>query len=127
MLQPGPDPFARPPMSHPIEQHGFTIVPCVLNTAEQHELGATLGPLTGAGRRGLLGLPAVAALARSSHILDLLRPHLPAEPFPFRAIYFDKSPEANWLVSWHQDLTLALRARVEHPGFGPWSVKDGIP
>src|SRR5205807_4301579 len=44
-----------------------------------------------------------------------------------RAIYFDKSPEANWLVSWHQDLTLALRARAEVPGFGPWSTKDGIP
>ncbi len=44
-----------------------------------------------------------------------------------RAIYFDKSPEANWLVPWHQDLTLALQARVEMPGFGPWSVKDGVP
>ena len=44
-----------------------------------------------------------------------------------RAIFFDKSPGANWLVSWHQDLTLALRARAEVPGFGPWSVKDGIP
>jgi hypothetical protein len=44
-----------------------------------------------------------------------------------RAIYFDKSSDANWLVPWHQDLTLALRERLESPGFGPWSVKDGIP
>ena len=44
-----------------------------------------------------------------------------------RAIYFDKSPEANWLVPWHQDLTVALRSRREVPGFGPWSVKDGVP
>jgi ectoine hydroxylase-related dioxygenase (phytanoyl-CoA dioxygenase family) len=60
-------------------------------------------------------------------MLDLVRPHLPSEPRPVRAIYFDKSPQTNWLVSWHQDLTLAVRARAEHPGFGPWSVKDGIP
>ena len=72
-------------------------------------------------------MPAIAELARSARVLELVRPHLPSEPFPVRVIYFDKSPEMNWLVPWHQDLTLALRARAEVPGFGPWSVKDGIP
>ena len=114
-------------MNHEIEQHGFSIVSRVIGVAEQQELLSTLGPISGAGRRGLLALPAVAALARSARLLDLIRPHLPSEPFPVRAIYFDKSPEANWLVSWHQDLTLALSARAEVPGFGPWSTKDGIP
>jgi ectoine hydroxylase-related dioxygenase (phytanoyl-CoA dioxygenase family) len=60
-------------------------------------------------------------------MLDFIRPHLPLEPIPVRAIYFDKSAEANWGVTWHQDLTLALRAHAEVPGFGPWSTKDGIP
>ena len=114
-------------MNHEIEQHGFSIVSRVIGIAEQQELLSTLGPVSGAGRRGLLALPAVAELARSARLLDLVRPHLPAEPFPVRTIYFDKSPEANWLVSWHQDLTLALSARAEIPGFGPWSTKDGIP
>src|SRR5262249_25011894 len=75
----------------------------------------------------LLALPTVARLARSPCLLDLIRPHLTSEPFPVRAIYFDKSSETNWLVPWHQDLTLALRAKVEVPGFGPSSTKDGIP
>jgi hypothetical protein len=114
-------------MNHKIEQHGFSIVSRVIGITEQQELLSTLGPVSGAGRRGLLALPAVAAFARSARLLDLIRPHLPSEPFPVRAIYFDKSPEANWLVSWHQDLTLALRARAVVPGFGPWSTKDGIP
>jgi ectoine hydroxylase-related dioxygenase (phytanoyl-CoA dioxygenase family) len=44
-----------------------------------------------------------------------------------RAIYFDKSPETNWLVPWHQDLTIAVNAQKQTiDGFGPWSVKDGI-
>jgi ectoine hydroxylase-related dioxygenase (phytanoyl-CoA dioxygenase family) len=60
-------------------------------------------------------------------MLSLIRPHLPAEPRPVRAIYFDQSAEANWGVPWHQDLTIALRARVEVAGFGPWSTKEGIP
>ena len=99
----------------------------VVGTAEQRELLDVLGTVSGAGRRGLLALPAVAGWARSPRLLALVRPHVAREPFPVRAIFFDKSPEANWLVSWHQDLTLALRSRVEAPGFGPWSVKDGVP
>lgn len=44
-----------------------------------------------------------------------------------RALAFDKTAEANWAVGWHQDRTIAVRERVEAPGFGPWSVKDGVP
>jgi hypothetical protein len=110
-----------------IEHHGFSVCSGVIGQTEQQELLSTLGPVCGAGRRGILSLPAVARLARSERLLGLVRPHLPSEPLPVRAIYFDKSPDANWLVSWHQDLTLALRTRVEVPGFGPWSIKDGVP
>lgn len=44
-----------------------------------------------------------------------------------RAIWFNKSAEANWLVAWHQDLAIAVRERVETPGFEAWSVKEGVP
>ncbi|HEX8372708.1 MAG TPA: phytanoyl-CoA dioxygenase family protein [Chthoniobacterales bacterium] len=110
-----------------IEQNGFAVVPDVMTAAEQEELLAALGPVAGAGRRGLLRFPVVAQLARSARLLEIIRPHLQAEPFPVRAIYFDKSADANWLVPWHQDLTLALQAKVEMPDFGPWSVKEDIP
>src|SRR5687768_8787454 len=113
---------------HPeIEEHGFAIIPAVIGAKEQRELISFLGPFAGAGRRGLLSLPPIAELARSSLVLDLIRPHLPAEPLPVRALYFDKSSAVNWMVPWHQDLTLALRERVEASGFGPWSMKDRIP
>ncbi|MBL9168973.1 MAG: phytanoyl-CoA dioxygenase family protein [Verrucomicrobiales bacterium] len=85
-----------------------------------------LGPVFGAGRRGLLADVCVAELSRSRALLELVRPHLPLEPVCVRAIYFDKSSDTNWAVPWHQDLTLAVRARHEVPGFGPWSTKDGI-
>lgn len=114
-------------MNPNIEQHGFAADHGILSADEVRGLVSLLGPVSSAGRRGLLALPTVAELARSARVLELIRPHLPSEPFPVRAIYFDKSPEKNWLVPWHQDLTLALRARAEVPGFGPWSVKDGIP
>ncbi|MGH7130738.1 MAG: phytanoyl-CoA dioxygenase family protein [Phycisphaerales bacterium] len=43
-----------------------------------------------------------------------------------RSILFDKTPDANWLVPWHQDVAIAVRERREADGFGPWSVKDGL-
>ncbi len=46
---------------------------------------------------------------------------------PVRAIAFDKSPGANWSLGWHQDRTINVAARVEVPGFGPWTVKQGSP
>jgi hypothetical protein len=110
-----------------VEQYGFALARGILNNAECGELLAALGPVAGAGRRRLLAFPAVSALARSARLLVLVRPHLPLEPLPVRAIYFDKSPEENWGVAWHQDLILALHARIEVPDFGPWSTKDGIP
>jgi ectoine hydroxylase-related dioxygenase (phytanoyl-CoA dioxygenase family) len=44
-----------------------------------------------------------------------------------RAILFDKTPATNWKVSWHQDLTIAVKARRSVAGFGPWSEKAGVP
>ena len=45
---------------------------------------------------------------------------------PVRAVMFDKTPEANWAVAWHQDRTLPVAEQVEVEGFGPWSTKDGL-
>ncbi len=44
-----------------------------------------------------------------------------------RILAFDKTPERNWGVAWHQDRTVAVKAKAELPGFGPWSVKAGVP
>lgn len=112
---------------HTLEKDGFELVSGLLDEKEIAELIAELGPVMGAGKRGLLRQTRVARLANSDSILSKIRPYLPIEPKPVRGIYFDKTPESNWLVSWHQDLTLALRERHDVHGFGPWSTKDGIP
>lgn len=114
-------------MTADLERDGFAVVSAVLTEDEQEQLLAVLAPLSGAGSRGLLALAEVATLARSDRLLDLVRRHLAGDPLPVRAIYFRKSPETNWLVPWHQDLTLAIAARVDVRGFGPWTTKEGIP
>lgn len=73
-----------------------------------------------------MGVDPVAELARQAQMIGLARDILGPDAFPFRATLFDKSPAANWLVVWHQDTALPLRARADIPGWGPWSVKEGI-
>lgn len=46
---------------------------------------------------------------------------------PVRAILFDKTADANWSLAWHQDRTIAVKRRIEVGGYGPWTVKSGMP
>lgn len=45
---------------------------------------------------------------------------------PVRSILFDKTPTNNWPVAWHQDLTITVQEKRDIPGYGPWSVKEGV-
>jgi hypothetical protein len=45
---------------------------------------------------------------------------------PVRAILFNKSPESNWSLTWHQDRTICVKERRDAPGFGPWAIKAGM-
>ena len=118
-------------LSEAAEENGFAILPevfahesldCLLQQIDQ------LAPRrTRAGLRHALRLAPVAAWAQSENMLGLARAVLGQDAFPFRATLFDKSPESNWLVVWHQDTALPLRKRIDVPGWGPWSVKEGIP
>ncbi len=110
-----------------VGRQGFALVPGVLAADECERMASVLGDAEGAGRRALLAVPQVAVLARSRALRDLVGRVLGGAPRPVRALYFDKSPQANWHVSWHQDLTVAVRERIDVPGFSSWSIKAGIP
>jgi hypothetical protein len=45
---------------------------------------------------------------------------------PVRALLFNKSPETNWSLAWHQDRTICVKEKRETPGFGPWTIKRGM-
>ena len=41
-----------------------------------------------------------------------------------RSIYFDKPPKANWIVNWHQDLTINVKEKIVQPEFKHWRQID---
>jgi hypothetical protein len=78
-------------------------------------------------RNVLRRVPLVRQLADSPALRALVEPVLGQGAFVVRGLLFDKNPGANWVVPWHQDLTIAVRHRCDVPGFGPWTMKAGIP
>ncbi|HEX8557204.1 MAG TPA: phytanoyl-CoA dioxygenase family protein [Pyrinomonadaceae bacterium] len=120
-----------------VRREGFAVVPGVLCGdalgAFERSLEA-VGAGEGVLRRGGVyairnlfeALPAARELARAAALRALVEPVLGAGCFAVRATLFDKTAAAPWKVAWHQDLSIAVRARREAEGFGPWTVKAGV-
>jgi hypothetical protein len=120
-----------------VEKKGFAKCRAVVAATEVAELLRAIGRINEqAGLRMTRGVFAVRNLleecleirdlAYSPAIRRLIEPVLGAECYPVRGILFDKVPDANWKVPWHQDVTIAVQNRIEADGFGPWSMKADI-
>ncbi len=117
---------------HNFHNNGFLILPVLLDPSTVDTMLDALAntpDLTSAyGARDLLRrVPLLREIASSTPIRNVIEQVLSPTAFPVRGLLFDKTLEANWKVPWHQDLTIAVRERREIPGFGPWSIKSGIP
>lgn len=115
-----------------LQQNGYAIVPSVLTPNVVTELMVAVSGVHSTtlrrvpGIRNLLSISAVHELAGSLVVRALVAPVLGPGCFAVRGILFDKTPDANWNVVWHQDLSIAVHERRDVPGFGPWSKKEGV-
>jgi ectoine hydroxylase-related dioxygenase (phytanoyl-CoA dioxygenase family) len=122
------------PITDALAGSGFALVPDALAASACESLAAAMpAPRTILGSREagtrirLDEAGALHELARSPAIRVVIEPILGEGAFVVRALLFDKAPSANWRVPWHRDRTIAVRERIDAPGYGPWSIKDGIP
>lgn len=116
---------------------GYFIRDGVLATEEVDSLRHTLATLPNRdevrrkrsiyGVRNLLEIcPAVRELASANHVRQFATAVLGEHAFAVRAIFFDKVPDANWSLFWHQDNVIAVKDRLEAPDFVGWSQKSGV-
>jgi ectoine hydroxylase-related dioxygenase (phytanoyl-CoA dioxygenase family) len=121
-------------MIESLETDGFCIAPKIINKDVVDNIVATLDRANMVrskrgeeifGARNLLEVFEIAALAGSSALMPLVHSVLGENAVPIRGIFFDKTPGANWPVTWHQDLTLAVVERRELAGWTNWSIKGG--
>jgi ectoine hydroxylase-related dioxygenase (phytanoyl-CoA dioxygenase family) len=125
-------------LAEELEQDGAALVEKALDRKTVSCLTAALEKLSSSasaerrreavyGVRNLLeAAPEIREFARSEIVRELAAAAIGAGARVVRAIYFNKTPEANWKVPWHQDLTIAVREKLEIEGYGPWTRKAGV-
>lgn len=120
-----------------VEQEGFAILPGVFGQQEiEHVINAISNIAYESGVRSRGGVyairnllqmsPVIRELASSAKVRSIVEGTLLNSAWPVRAILFDKTGGANWLVPWHQDLTICVGTRLDVPAYGPWTMKAGI-
>lgn len=76
-----------------------------------------------AGNREMLSQTWCASLANVLLDHDELRDFLPKNYGAIQCTYFEKSQETNWLVALHQDLSVPVANKFDHPDFQRYSNK----
>jgi ectoine hydroxylase-related dioxygenase (phytanoyl-CoA dioxygenase family) len=116
------------------EDNGFALVEHVVSDVELNELTESIdellkdaGPTSPGVRHLMKRSSTVRRIAKSQALCAIATSVIGENARPVKAILFDKTPAANWYVTWHQDLTIAVEERIDVSGFGPWSIKDGLP
>lgn len=115
-----------------IDIHGWAVEDRVINEATLVRVENDIAPIVteSADRGGVRNLldssTAVVDLAQSNTLRALASAVLGKDCAVVRVIYFDKTPDTNWRVVWHQDLTIAVKSKHATPGYGPWSEKAGV-
>jgi len=107
---------------------GAALFPTVLSAGDVADLRDRLNPaIVGRAGRRLPDDGATGGLLAANGTIGRIAAGLIGPGArPVRAVLFDKSPDANWIVAWHQDRTITVRERRDVDGFGPWSTKDGL-
>ena len=109
------------------DQRGFAIVAGIIAPGEAATISRALDRVGAyrAGTRNLLSVPWCRAVVRRIKERLTTAAVFPRSFVAVQCTLFDKSSSRNWLVALHQDLSIPVRARVEHPSLGAWSKKEG--
>ncbi len=106
---------------------GFAVVPTVLRESQCDAITASIDSFISdaPGTRSLLTHDRYRALANELRAHADVGTLIPAGHVAVQCTYFEKSVDRNWLVPVHQDLSIPVRERVEHPALRGWSEKKG--
>ena len=114
-----------------LQRDGFEIIEHVITTELRDSLIEELAEYSEIAKSGCVRnsekkLSLIDVVTESRGVQKILETFLEGKTQLIRAIVFDKSSTANWLVPWHQDKTVAVDRKVDVPGWGPWSIKEGV-
>jgi hypothetical protein len=107
---------------------GYLLLPDLLSPAEARACTRAAAPSAtrSGGTRTLLQSAWCAALVQRLRRHAALAPLLPGDAVSVQCTYFEKSVGRNWLVPWHQDLSVPVAERVDDAALRGWSLKEGV-
>ena len=112
-----------------VAENGFSVIDSFVSDNVVETLLSAVTNELGSDRAGTRQLhqrvPAIGTFLRSPALVTLIQKLLPGG-FAVRSIFFDKTPETNWRVAWHQDLSICVNERHDAAGFSAWSMKESI-
>lgn len=76
-------------------------------------------------RNVLNEIPELRSLVLNTNLLRIIKKINPGL-FITKAVFFDKTPESNWYVTWHQDTVINVKERIDTGGFTGWTKKSGV-
>jgi ectoine hydroxylase-related dioxygenase (phytanoyl-CoA dioxygenase family) len=119
--------FMPPEIRPDLGQKGYFVLESVFSHTEISDLIQRLPALGDrAGTRSLLEETVGQECAADERVIDLVRSALGTVAKPVRGILFDKTPDTNWTLGWHQDTKIAVLERRDVAGYSAWSVKEGV-
>ncbi|MFZ6755672.1 phytanoyl-CoA dioxygenase family protein [Undibacterium sp. Ji50W] len=117
-----------PGMAEGLSQQGFALLPGFLNPAELWQLEQACQPIAhDYGVRLVLQThPAIALALPWQKIQAVLLAAGMPNAKPVRSLFFNKNAEHNWLVPWHQDMTICVSQKMDAPAYAKWTLKNGV-
>ncbi|MEZ5017561.1 MAG: WYL domain-containing protein [Flavipsychrobacter sp.] len=76
-------------------------------------------------RRLFKEIPELKEVCINSNLKEILK-EFDDNLFLTKAIYFDKPPQTNWYVTWHQDLPINVVEKKVVKGYKGWTNKKGV-
>jgi hypothetical protein len=109
-----------------LDRDGLTLLSGLLTSDDLGALNEMVVPAGASAGTRIFGNRNLATWLDSGPVGAAVRSILKRDFRAVRAISFDKTPERNWAVGWHQDRTIAVRNAAEEPGFDHWTMKSGV-
>lgn len=109
--------------------YGVAIIEWALDREDLNEMSRAFAGVAKTPRKSgpSRSLPADLADWLETHpILNEIAGRLSGTPARLvRILTFEKTATANWFVPWHQDRTIVVGERDDHPGFRNWTRRSG--
>ena len=111
-----------------LNENGFSIIENCFNESELYKINSFVenNNFDFSERQVLNRFPELREIIfDNDNFIKLFNTICDESYFLSKAIYFNKHSKSNWFVSYHQDLSISVKNKIEEKGYHCWTTKKG--